>query len=127
VERARVEEGQPRSNVLASAQYDLGSFGFNLRGQRFGSVVTRSTNPTLDQAFGAKTITDVALSYRFLRQLTLTAGADNLFDVYPDPNNKGANNPTSGGNSNFGIFPYNQFSPFGFNGRFVYGRLTYNF
>ena len=125
VERARIEEGQPRSNVLASAQYDFGSFGFTLRGQRFGSVVTRSTNATLDQRFGAKTITDVALSYRMMGRLTLTAGADNVFDVYPDPNDKGANSATSSGNSNFGIFPYSQFSPFGFNGRFVYGRVSY--
>jgi hypothetical protein len=28
------------------------------------------------------------------------------------------------GNSNFGVFPYNQVSPFGFNGRFVYTRLS---
>ena len=125
VERSRIEEGQPRSNVLASAQYDVGSVGFTVRGQRFGSVVARSTNATLDQVFGAKTITDVALSYSFIPRLTLTAGADNVFDVYPDPNDTGANNAASGGNSNFGIFPYNQFSPFGFNGRFLYVRAAY--
>jgi hypothetical protein len=28
------------------------------------------------------------------------------------------------GNANFGIFPYSQFSPFGFNGRYVYARVT---
>ncbi|MDB4892237.1 MAG: hypothetical protein JWL61_4092, partial [Gemmatimonadetes bacterium] len=30
----------------------------------------------------------------------------------------------NGGTSNFGIFPYAGISPFGFNGRFVYARLT---
>ena len=128
VERSRTEEGQPRSNLLASAQYDFARFGINLRGQRFGSVVTRSTNSSLDQTFSPKVITDVALSYRPLPRVTITTGADNVFDVYPDRNNQ-LGNPTTGssGNSNFGIFPYNQFSPFGFNGRFVYGRAAYSF
>ena len=66
---------------------------------------------------------------------TLTAGADNLFDVYPDQNND-VGDPRAGtlsaaagpngrsGNANFGIFPYNQFSPFGFNGRYVYARVA---
>jgi iron complex outermembrane recepter protein len=140
VERARIEEGQPRSNVLASVNYDVGGIGFNVRAQRFGSVTVRNpisanvNTQVRDQTFSAKTITDVSLSYRFLDRLTVTAGADNVFDVYPDRNNQLGNpdptpntlgNQNFAGNSNFGIFPYNQFSPFGFNGRFVYGRFAY--
>jgi iron complex outermembrane receptor protein len=52
-------------------------------------------------------------------------GADNMFDVYPDKNSVG--NALVGGNSNFGIFPYNGISPFGFNGRFAYVRATWNY
>ncbi|HET7458525.1 MAG TPA: TonB-dependent receptor, partial [Gemmatimonadaceae bacterium] len=129
-ERARIEEGQPRSNVLASINYDVGHFGLNLRGQRFGAVTARnapSTPQVLDQKFGAKTITDVALTYRFVDRLSFTAGADNVLDVYPDVNNQVGNGTSFGGNANFGIFPYNQVSPFGFNGRFIYGRLSYGF
>jgi iron complex outermembrane recepter protein len=58
-------------------------------------------------------------------RLTFTAGVDNVFDVYPDKNNQG--DATTAGNNNFGIFPYNQISPFGFNGAFYYGRLTFGF
>jgi len=132
VERARIEEGQPRSNVLASVMYDVKRWSFTVRGQRFGAVTSRnplSSNPATqvrDQTFGAKVITDVSGSYRVLDRLTITIGSDNVFDVYPDRNNQIGNNTTFGGNSNFGIFPYNQISPFGFNGRFVYGRLAYS-
>ena len=42
-------------------------------------------------------------------------------------NNQLGNKTSFGGNANFGIFPYNQVSPFGFNGRFIYGRLSYGF
>ena len=50
-------------------------------------------------------------------------GADNIFDVYPDKNSVGS--ATVGGNANFGIFPYNGISPFGFNGRFAYVRAIW--
>jgi iron complex outermembrane receptor protein len=131
VEKARIEEGQPRSNVLASIMYDIDKLGFTVRGQRFGAVWSRnsiSSNPATqvrDQNFGAKIITDVSASYRLLDRLSLTVGSDNVFDVYPDENNQLGNSTSFSGNSNFGIFPYNQVSPFGFNGRFVYGRVSY--
>ncbi|AHG90535.1 TonB-dependent receptor [Gemmatirosa kalamazoonensis] len=126
VERARIEEGQPRDNFLASANYEYHDLGLVARTQRFGSVTTRATvgSDNLDQTFGAKWITDVSASYKVLRRFTLTAGADNVFDVYPDQNNNLGNVRSNvAGNANFGIFPYSSFSPFGFNGRFVYARV----
>ena len=76
--------------VLASAAYQLGNFGALLRTQRFGEV-TVSHTPSIaqDQTFGARWITDANASYTLLRKYTFTAGADNLFDVYPasDPFN----------------------------------------
>jgi iron complex outermembrane receptor protein len=48
-------------------------------------------------------------------------GADNLFDVYPD---RGALNISGGTVGNRGVSPYSTSSPFGFNGRFAYGRLS---
>ena len=36
------------------------------------------------QQFGAKFTTDVDVSYTFLRIFTLTLGANNLFNTYPD-------------------------------------------
>jgi iron complex outermembrane receptor protein len=47
-------------------------------------------------------------------------GAENLFDVYPD-RVPGALNASSG----LLGFPY--YSPFGFNGRYLYARLGVNF
>jgi iron complex outermembrane receptor protein len=127
VERARIEVGQPRNNLYLSGVFNYQDLGLTLRTQRFGEVTSFGTDPTgvLDQTFGAKWITDVAASYTFRQRFTFTAGVDNVFDVYPDVNNQG--NATTAGNNNFGIFPYNQISPFGFNGAFYYGRLTFGF
>jgi iron complex outermembrane receptor protein len=127
VERARIEVGQPKSNFYLGGVFSYQDFGLTLRTQRFGEVTSfgTPTDGSLDQTFAAKWITDVNASYTFGGRLTFTAGVDNIFDVYPDPNNQG--DATTAGNNNFGIFPYNQISPFGFNGAFYFGRVTLGF
>ena len=127
VERARIEVGQPKDNLYLSSVFNFNDLGLTLRAQRFGEVTSFGTDATgvLDQTFSAKWIADAAASYSFGERLTLTAGVDNIFDVYPDPNSLGS--ATSAGNNNFGIFPYNQISPWGFNGAFYYGRVTFGF
>jgi iron complex outermembrane recepter protein len=127
VERARIELGQPKNNLYLSGVLSYNDLGLTLRTQRFGEVTSFGTltDGSLDQTFGAKWVTDLSASYAFGGRFTLTAGVDNVFDVYPDKNNQG--DATTAGNNNFGIFPYNQISPFGFNGAFYYGRLTFGF
>ena len=61
---------------------------------------------------------DLEGRYRFGEHATVSVGADNLFDQYPAQVPPNLN--TSGGN------PFSSFSPFGFNGRFVYARLAIN-
>jgi iron complex outermembrane receptor protein len=131
VERARIEVGQPRDAVLLSGSYDWKQVGLTVRTRRYGEVTSlqgASPAANLDQTFSARWITDVSGSYtllRQLRQLRLTLGIDNLADVYPDRNNNPGNYLTNScGNANCGIFPYSGITPFGFNGRFVYARLS---
>jgi iron complex outermembrane recepter protein len=127
VERARIEVGQPKDNIYLSGVFSYNDLGLTVRTQRFGEVTSfgTPTNGSLDQTFRAKWITDASVSYIFGGRFTATAGVDNIFDVYPDPNNQG--NANVAGNNNFGIFPYNGISPWGFNGAFYYGRVTFGF
>jgi len=60
----------------------------------------------------------VAFSYRFFNQLGLTVGANNIFDVYPDT--------VITPNQTRGIYRYAGASPFGFNGRYLYVRASYD-
>ncbi|KGM54624.1 ligand-gated channel [Lysobacter daejeonensis GH1-9] len=115
-ERGRIEEGFPRSKFLASATWDFASWGFNVGATRYGSVTTRPSNPANDQTFDAKWLLDASATYK-LDRWAFTLGADNLLNEYPDEN--------SFANSTNGQFPYSNLSPFGFNGAFVYGRMTY--
>ena len=59
----------------------------------------------------------------------LAVGADNVFDVYPDRSPFGARPASIGGTYpvNQEFIPFSIFSPFGFNGRFIYGRASVNF
>ncbi|HUQ81915.1 MAG TPA: TonB-dependent receptor [Gemmatimonadaceae bacterium] len=131
-ERGRIEEAQPRDNILLSANYSRGVLGGVVRAQRFGEVTNRqirvATNQPSDQTFSAKWITDVSGSYRLLNRVTFALGADNVFDIYPDVQDDQWNVATGfAGNSNFGMNPYSGISPFGFNGRFFWAKLSYGF
>ncbi len=120
VEQGRIEVGQPHETISLMFDHTVKRFATNLHVQKYGEVTFRgsATTNTLDQTFHAKWITDLNMSYRLMRQLRFTVGANNLFDIYPDRQ--------ISGNNNSGIFQYsNTLTTFGFNGRFVYVRARY--
>ena len=96
-ERGRIEEAQPRDNLLLSGTYTRGPLGAVLRTQRFGEVTNRqirvASNQPSDQTFSAKWITDVSASYRLLGRVTLSAGARRERSR-PRPHERGRAAPT---------------------------------
>jgi iron complex outermembrane receptor protein len=142
VEGIRFTHGQPRDKIVLSADGELGDFGLTARTTRFGSVIAPGATAPLanplsltltgpdDIRLGAKWITDLELRYRGFGDLELAIGADNLFDVYPDRSPFGPRPASEGGGFypiNQYYLPYSGFSPFGFNGRFIYGRASIRF
>ena len=117
VDQARLEKGNPRNNLVLSAHLDLRRFGIDFRNQRFGQVTSYGASSAGDQTWSPKWVSDLALSYGPVSRATVTLGADNIFNAYPDP--------TIIGNTNSGILPYSGISPFGINGRFLYAKLSY--
>ncbi|GJM10507.1 MAG: ligand-gated channel [Lysobacteraceae bacterium] len=120
IERERLESAQPDSVINLSGQYERGPFQLTLRTIRYGEVkvVESASDPSRDQVFGAKWVTDLDLRWRFNDRWSASIGANNLFDVYPDRN--------SDANSFNGIFPYpRRAAPFGFNGGFYYARINF--
>jgi iron complex outermembrane receptor protein len=141
VEGLRFTNGQPRDKIVFSADGDIGDFGITARTTRYGKVVSPgAAAPLADPlsliAFGpddiflkAKWITDLELRYKAVKGLELAIGANNLFDVYPSRSPFGARPAAIGGvyPANQEYIPYSIFSPFGFNGRFLYGRASIEF
>jgi iron complex outermembrane receptor protein len=135
--------GQPRDKIVLSLDGDVAPFGFTARTTRFGKVLSPGTALPLapnqasftaagpdDRTLGAKWITDIELRFDATDRIHLAVGADNAFDVYPDRLPFGVRPAELGG----GQFPQNNqynaysiFSPFGFNGRFLYGRVAFDF
>lgn len=126
VQKALIETGQPRNNTSLTANYSLRPFSFNVHTQRFGKVTERpsATNPALDQTYGAKWVTDLAVSYKFFNQLAFTIGANNVTDQYPDTTLAGV----AGANQTRGIYLYDaSTSTFGINGAYYYAKAAWDF
>ncbi|HKN57712.1 MAG TPA: TonB-dependent receptor, partial [Gemmatimonadaceae bacterium] len=114
-ERSKLEEAQPHRTVNFTLDHTIRRFSATIHTTRFGQIGTRGpTNPALDQIYKARWITDASLSLPVVPRFGLTLGVNNIADVYPTENIPA--------NNNFGILPYTGFSPFGFNGRFMYVR-----
>ena len=86
-------------------------------------------NKQVIQTFAAKWITDFDVTYRIQKGLSVSLGANNLFNVYPTENirSKVVGGVAFSGSDNVGIFPYSGISPFGFNGASYYGKISYKF
>jgi len=134
-----LEEWQPKTRVNLGVNWTNGNWGLNLSGNRFGSYTTCEggcTGTAADtQEFGAKWLADVQVDYRFDRGVTLSVGANNLFDKTPDANligqARGGTVLDTAGNvivDSPGVFAFSRRSaPFGFNGGYYYARASVDF
>ncbi len=109
----------PEHKLSIANDYKIGNWGINTNVTRYGSFETYSNSgPASDQKFSAKWLLDLALNYE-LKNWKFTVGGDNITDVYPDHDVYDISKPTGGS------LQYSQFSPFGFNGAFYYGKVNY--
>ena len=109
----------PEHKFSLANDYKIGNFGINTNITRYGSFETYSNSGAAsDQKFSAKWLLDLALTYQ-LNNWKFTVGGDNITNVYPDKDVYDINKPTGGS------LQYSQFSPFGFNGAFYYGKINY--
>jgi iron complex outermembrane receptor protein len=127
-----LEDATPKWRATFGAYWSLGKFGLNLRESIYGSSFVYVQDPiaaNYDQIkVGLAAITDLEASYEIIRNVKLALGANNLLNTYPtkDPAvyRNGLFNTNSQGYSS-SVYPGN--SPFGYNGGFYYGRVTWNF
>jgi iron complex outermembrane receptor protein len=139
------EEGTPDSKVNVGIDWSMpiggASVGVNLKGTRYGEVVEPG-NPSIpeisaglddarDLHIQPDWIVDLALNTRLMDdKLGFALGVDNLFDQYPDrvPIARAIPAPV-GGVANLNgtnALGYSRYSPYGFGGRFVYARMSFN-
>jgi iron complex outermembrane recepter protein len=113
----------PQNRITASAGWQIGGFSTNLRANYYGSFANQLEYP--GQRFGAKTLFDLDVSYTLAEHFTLTVGANNLFNTFPDKIRASVVNPiftATGGLNDGQVYPRSG-GPFGMNGGFYYARL----
>ena len=153
---SRIEVWQPKNKINLSFNYAVNKLGITLRVVRFGetqyvhNLDTKSINPAtgtywntqfardasgnalIEQTFKPVFVTDLVVNYSITSAFNIAVGANNLLDVYPDqiyidPRNSAGSIDYSAGRdaSNRGrlLFQPNQG---GYNGRFLFARLTLN-
>lgn len=127
--RVYLEEAVPRVKASLAHSVSWRNASFYLRNTYFGKVTGADV---LDangdgiiafdehQKIADKVITDVSVAYQFTKNVGLTLGVNNIFDIYPTKNL-----PASTNNDQF-IYSRST-SQFGQNGRYVFTRLNFNF
>ncbi len=114
----------PETKGTFGVDWSKDSWTVNGRATYYGDVTDPASVAANDIHSGKKTLVDLSASYRFKTNTTLSVGADNVFDVYPDKT-PAALNTTSG--NGVGALAFTRFSPFGFNGRYLYARVSQSF
>ena len=124
-ERTTLEKDQPGEKIILSATVNKGKFGFTFRNTVFGktasATIVNDPTDTLYEFFSSKILTDISISYTPKSWLTITAGANNIFDIYPD-------RLKNYENTDEGIAIYsNGASPFGYNGGYYFVNMGFSF
>ena len=111
-----IEEGTPDTKVSGSADWKFGRWGATARATYYADVLQAGSTPANDYSTGAKTTVDLEGRFQFTDRVGLAVGVDNVFDEYPDfvPATLNSN----------GVLGFPYYSPFGFNGRYGYARLS---
>ena len=118
--RVYLEEAVPRTKFILSHMLNMDKFNFFLRNVYFGEVTEAVTTVANQQVFGTKLVTDLSIGYKATEALTITVGANNLFDIYPDRAEEAFNNRSSG------RFDWSRRAQqFGIGGRFLFARLSF--
>ena len=118
-----IERGQPRQHHVIAADYSTGPWNVNTRASYFGEVQGQGFTAPFIQTWEAKWLVDMSVRYAFTKRLSLSVGANNLFDTYPTEWDK------------VKAFPFPQLGfthcwetcPIGINGRQMYARVDWAF
>ncbi len=116
-----VEHGQPRQHFVIGGTWRRGGWNANLRFNYFGEVAGDGFTPGFLMTWGGKWLTDLAVTVPLKKdRISLTVGALNLFDVYPDNWDPSVGSPFPALGFVYGW----ETLPFGINGGYYYGRLN---
>jgi iron complex outermembrane recepter protein len=116
-EQAFLLASAPKNKFGLNLNYSHKKFDSGLAFTRFSKVVLIDY-ADLDNVYTARVNTDLTIGYQFSKELKLTLGSNNLFNVYPTKQDESGNTEAGG---------YWDAVQMGFNGAYYYARLGFNF
>ena len=115
-QQSLIETNNPKSKHTLTLNYAIDKLNFMVRNIYWGPVTRNGFPFGVVQQHKAKITTDIAVSYKIIPALSLSLGANNLLDVFPDVQ--------AYENSYFGVFKYAPVQQ-GMLGSFFYARLNF--
>ena len=114
-----MESGTPGEKVSGTLAWASGKLGATARVTYYGNVLVPGTTAANDYDTGKRAIADLELRYQPKdTALNLAIGANNLLDTYPKQTPAALNST--------GVVGFPSYSPYGFNGRYLYVRASLN-
>ena len=112
----QIEDGQPATRITATWNHRVNQINAMVRLRYYGEYYDTPTNDA-DAAYrpDAVAIWDAEISFHMNDGTTITGGMQNMTDAYPSENPNG----------NIAGLLYGEQSPYGFNGGYIYGRITW--
>ncbi|RNA61192.1 TonB-dependent receptor [Chryseobacterium nematophagum] len=113
-----IESLSPKTKATLGLNYGIGKFNFMIRNTYFGKVIRDGYPFGGVQEFSPKVVTDASIGYDITKNINLTVGANNIFDIFPDLQIYE--------NSYYGVFKYAPVQ-MGALGSYFFGRLNFTF
>ncbi|MFC5743884.1 TonB-dependent receptor plug domain-containing protein [Dyella tabacisoli] len=110
----------PRTKYIIGGDWLYRGFDLHTNLTRYGAIERLGDTPAGDQHFSARWLLDMSLSYK-LQDWSFTVGGDNITNQYPT-----RVTPNNAYDYYNGEIPYSPLSPFGFNGRYWYAKVSYH-
>lgn len=116
-EKAFLLASAPKNKFGLNLNYSKKWFDTGLAFTHFSKVVLVDYADEED-VYGAKTVTDLTFGFKLSKELKLSIGSNNLFNVYPDKQDEQGNTEAGG---------YWDSVQMGFSGAYYYARLGFKF
>ena len=124
-ERTSLKKDQPGEKLIFSVVANKGKVSFLVRNTYFGNTASVTVQPSLNDTIydysSSRIITDFSISYSRKSWFSITLGANNMFDIYPDR----IKEPINANQAGITLYSLGS-SPFGFNGGYYFLSMHFN-
>jgi iron complex outermembrane recepter protein len=127
---ADLETTMPRYVVNLGANLEWERVSLGIHEMFYGKSSDYDVEPGVDYFYnevGAAAITNLEFAFKATESVTLALGGINVFDQMPDKRNAEHRAIQVGNNDNSAVAQYPAFSPYGINGAYYYGKITFKF